>query len=555
MCNGEMIILNSLYERIIILTISIVICSMAAGCNPEPSTTVNPGTIPSQPSPVKKLVFARANDSISLDPAKPNDNESFKVTVNIFETLVKYEEEGDGIKPCLALDWKVSEDGLVWVFNLRRNVRFHDGTPFNARAVEFNFHRWMDTDHPYHTGGFQYWYYIFSGFPGFVESVTALSDYSVKIILSKPYAPFLNTLAMPAFAIASPEAIKKYGEDFYRHPVGTGPFYFEEWKPGESISLKANRDYWDRIPLIDELEFRVIGNNRDRVEALEQGTVHIIDGLTTEDISRVQENPELRLYMRPSFNVGYLAMHTLKKPFDNQKVRLAVSHAINKDRLIEDVFKGQAKPAKNMIPPLLWGYNDDVEPYEYNPQKSKALLEEAGFPRGFKTTLWVMSQPRPYFPNPRKVALYIAEDLRQVGIDADIQVFEWEEYLNRIKEGEHYLALIGWIGDNRDPDNFLHTLLGSDNAQPGRASNYSFYKNREADRLLAEARQTFNISFRKSLYMQLQVIIHEDVPAIPIVHTMPALAAQRSVRGYIPQITGIEPLSAVDLDMTANQKE
>lgn len=544
-----MMILSNWHIRIIRFIIPVFIILGMTGCSQETHENYNTP----RPIPAKKFVFGRANDSISLDPANATDNESFKVTVNIFETLVKYEEEGSGIKPCLATNWEVSEDGLTWIFYLRQGVKFHDGSLFNAHAVEFNFHRWMNLDHPHHNGQFQYWYYIFSGFPGFVKNVTAVSDYTVKIVLSKPYAPFLNTLAMPPFGVASPQAIRDYGEEFYKCPVGTGPFCFKKWEENQYISLETNKYYWSKIPQIDELEFKVIPGSGNRLEQLEQGAVHMIDGLNPDNIVIVEENPRLRLYLRPSFNVGYLAMNMRKEPFNISKVRLAISHAVNKDRLIDDAFNNLAKPAKNLIPPLLWGYNDDIQPYEYNPEKSRKLLQEAGYPEGFKTTLWVMAQPRPYFPKPQQVAEYIKEDLKSVNIDVEIQVFNWEEYLDKIKNGEHELALIGWIGDNRDPDNFLYTLLGSDNAQPGRAGNFSFYEDDEVDSLLSKARQTSSLSFRKNLYRRLQVKVHDDVPVIPLVHTMPALAANRSVKGYIPYITGTESFDLIDLDTSEDK--
>jgi len=540
--------------RVIKLIIPVFIFMGMTGCFQETSQKYEDDFRSVQPPQTKKLVFGLANDSITLDPANATDSESFKVTVNIFETLVEYKEDGNGIKPCLATNWEVSEDGLTWIFYLRQGVRFHDGSPFDAYAVEFNFHRWMNSDHPYHTGKFYYWYYIFSGFPGLVKEVEALSDYAVRIVLAKPYAPFLNILAMPAFGIASPRAIKKHGEKFSTSPVGTGPFSFKKWEKNHSISLTANKNYWGKFPYIDQLEFKVIPDKKDRLKELENGTVHIIDGLNPDDVVRIEKNPQLRLYLRPSFNVGFLAMNMRKKPFDNRKLRLALSHAINKDRIIEEVFNNLAKPAKNLIPPLLWGYNDDIQPYEYDPEKSKRLLREAGYPLGFKTTLWVMAQPRPYFPDPCLIAHYIQRDLQHVNIDVEIKVFEWKTYLNKIKNGEHEIALIGWTGDIRDPDNFLYTLLGPENAQPGRAGNFSFYTDEEVDRLLTRARQIFDLSFRKHLYRRLQEKIHEDVPVIPLVHSMPVLAAHRSVKGYRPLITGIESFDSVYIDTSTKIK-
>ncbi len=498
-------------------------------------------------SSLKKLVFGRVSDSISLDPATATENESFKVTVNIFETLVKYEDEGNEIKPCLATSWEVSEDGMSWFFNLRQGVRFHDGTVFDAHAVVFNFERWMNEDNPYHMGKFNYWLYVFGGFPGLVRSVTALSDYRVKIVLSKTYAPFLSALTIPAFGIASPGAVKKYGNDFYRHPVGTGPFRFESWQKNRRIELAANKEYWGNTPKIDQLEFAVIKSSRDRLEQLNQGRVHIIDSLSPDDVPAVRQDPNLTLFLRPSANVGFMSMNMQKEPYNIREVRLAINHAINKDRLVEEAYANLAKKAKTLIPPFLWGYNDSIQPYGYDPEEAKRLLAQAGYPDGFETELWVMEQPRPYFMNPCQVAEFIRQDLQDINIKADIRVFGWEEYIEKLKNGEHEMALIGWIGDNRDPDNFLYTLLGSYNAYHGMASNYSFYKDEQVNRLLVQARQTLDTSFRSELYRNVQQKVHNDAPVVPLVHTMPALAAGNSVKGYIPHISDVESLEQVDI--------
>lgn len=495
----------------------------------------------------KKLVFGRANDSISLDPACTTEVESFKVTVNIFDTLVKYEEEGSQIVPCLAESWKSSEDGLTWVFRLRQDVRFHDGTHFDAHAVEFNFHRWMNADSPYHVGQFNYWNYIFGGFPGSVKSVKALSDYSVEIVLKKPYAPFLSAMAMPVFGIGSPEAIKKYNEEFYKHPVGTGPFSFKSWKQGESIVIVRNNKYWGESAKLDEVEFKVIPSSRERLLKLRQGEIHITDNLSFYDLDEVKRDTRFRLYLRPCFNVGYMAMNTEKPPYDNKEVRVAISQAINKEKLIRDLYDNMAKPASTLVPPFLWGHNENIKPYKFNPKEAKRILAEEGYPNGFETTLWVMNSPRAYFPEPVKVAQFIKDSLAQVNIQVNIKIFSWDEYLNRVQNGEHELMLMGWTGDNIDPDNFLYTLLASDNAKPGLAGNYAFYKNKIVDTMLEQARQTTNIKFRRSLYRTLQEIVNNDMPTVPLVHTMPPLASLWTVKGYKPHLTGAESLEKVDI--------
>jgi peptide/nickel transport system substrate-binding protein len=496
----------------------------------------------------KRLILGRASDSISLDPGNTTDMDSFKVTVNIFETLVKYEKEGKEIVPGLATSWQSSEDGLTWIFRLRQGVRFQDGTVFDANAVVFNFQRWMDSNNPYHNGQFNYWNYVFGGFPGFAKSVNSLSDYSVEIRLNKPYAPFLNTLAMPVFGIGSPEAIKKYGDEVYKHPIGTGPFSFKTWEPNKSILLIRNDKYWGVPAKVDEVEFKVISSNKNRTEQLKQGIIHIADDLGPDDVVAIEYDQNLQLFLRPCFNVGYIAINNEKPPFGNKDVRTAISLAINKEDMIKEVFANLAKPAKTLIPPLLWGYNESIEPSEYNPEKSMKLLAKSGYPQGFKTTLWVMNCSRNYFPKPSQTAEYIKESLRKVNIEVTIETFDWDEYLNRIQRGEHEMALIGWTGDNIDPDNFLNTLLASENAKTGYAGNYSFYKNNEVDLLLTQARQATDMVFRKHLYRMLLEIVNSDMPSVPLVHTMPILATHLSVKGYSPYITGVESLENVDLE-------
>jgi peptide/nickel transport system substrate-binding protein len=534
--------------RIFFMTMLII--AFMSGCVEE--TTARGGWNFNYVSPDetgKKLVIGRANDSVNLDPAGTTDIDSFKVTVNILETLVKSEKEGDQIVPCLAESWKSSEDGLVWVFKLRQGIRFHDDTVFNAQAVVFNFQRWMDIDNPYHNGSFSYWNSTFGGFPGFVKSVTAISDYSVEIKLSRPYAPFLNALAMPVFGISSPSNIMKYGRDVYEHPVGTGPFVFARWDRSKSILLTRNDKYWKGTAKVNEVEFRVIPSSKDRRDELRQGSIHIADNLSPDDIADIKYDPNLYLYLRPSFNVGYIAMNNEKVPFNKREVRVAINHAIDKEKLINDVFDNLAKPAKTYIPPFLWGYNENLESYEYNPEKSRQLLTEAGFPNGFKTTLWVMDAARDYFPKPLETAEFIKNDLKQVNIDAEIKVFSMNEYLAKIHNGEHEIALIGWTGDFTDPDNFLYTLLASENAKPGLAGNYSFYRSKEVDQLLAQARQTTNMVFRRSLYRSVQEMVNYDAPSVPLVHTMPVLASRLSVKGYVPHMSGVESLENVDIDI------
>ncbi|WP_099189456.1 ABC transporter substrate-binding protein [Tepidibacter mesophilus] len=495
----------------------------------------------------KSIIIARANDSISLDPAITTDMESFKVCVNIYDTLVKYEKNGDEIIPSLAESWETSEDGLKWVFKLRKGTKFHDGTDFNAHAVQFNFERWMNMDNPYHIGSFSYWSYNFGQFPRLIRSVTALSDYSLEIVLNEPYSPFLSTLTMPAFGIASPDSIIKYNESFKDHPVGTGPFEFEYWNKGKEIVLKKNHNYWGNTIKIDKVVFSVVESSEKRLKFLEEGKVDIADNLTPDEVNRINKNPNLDLYLKSFFNIGYLAMNNQKKPFDDKNVRKAVGCLIDKDKMVKELFDNLARPANSFVPPIIWAYNEDVKSLDYNVDKAKKLLKEAGYEDGFDTTLWVMESPRAYFPDTIGIAKFIKESLLKANIRVEIITYSWDEYIEKIKEGEHSLALIGWTGDHIDPDNFLYTFFSSDNRKTELTSNYSFYKNEEVDKLLKQARQATDREFRKNIYRNLQEIISEDTPAIPLVHTMPIMGVSKKVKGYTPHLTGEETLEDVHL--------
>lgn len=493
------------------------------------------------------LIFGRGGDSVKLDPINVTDGESLRVTHQIFDTLVKYKPNNTEILPSLAVKWSVSKDQKVWTFYLRKGVKFHDGTPFNAQAVKFNFDRWRDPKNPYHFGGeFEYWGYMFGGFPGVVKSVDIVDEYTVRITLTKPLAPFLSNLAMPCFAIASPTAIKKYKEDFFKNPVGTGPFKFVSWSKGDKIVLEANKNYWDGAPYLDKIIFRSIPDNSARFMELEAGTVDIIDGLNPEDVERVRQNKNLQLFIRPSLNVCYLAMNMDKKPFDDRRVRLAINYAIDKRAIIEAYYpKDLAIVAKNPIPPTLWGYNDKIQDFPYDPEMAKKLLAEAGYPNGFKTTLWAMPVNRPYIPQPMKVAEAVQSYLKAVGIDAEIVTFDWGTYLQKTENGEHDMAFLGWTGDNGDPDNFFYVLLDKDNAVKGSAGNIAFYRSDELHNILIRAQTISDQKERAKLYEKACEIVHRDVPWVIIAHTMPPLAGKRIIHNYIPHATGSEPLNKV----------
>ncbi|MBO8138181.1 MAG: ABC transporter substrate-binding protein [Desulfotomaculum sp.] len=487
----------------------------------------------------KVFVFAQGADPRGLDPAYVDDGESAKVMVNIYDNLVRYKPDSTEIEPALATSWEVNEDKTEWTFHLRKDVKFHDGTPFNAEAVKFSIERQLP---PNRTDDMPYASFVF----GPVKAVEVVDEYTVKIILKEPYAPFLANLAMcMAAPIVSPAAVEKYGDNYIEHPVGTGPFKFVEWKRGQHIQLVANDDYWDGRPKIDKLIFKFVKENSVRASELMTGSIDAMDGVDPNDVKTLEENGMI-VAKNPGMNINYLAFFCNKEPFNNPKLRQAVSHAINRDAIVEHLYQGLAQKANGPLPPFLPGYDKDLKPYEYDPEKAKQLLAEAGYPDGLKLTLLTYTNPRPYNTVGQKLAEAIQNDLQKVGIDVEIKAYPWAEYKKVVspvivEEGD--MMIYGWIGDNGDPDNFL-TLLDSEEIV--RSLNTAKYSNPEVDRLLEEGRREFDMDKRAEIYSELQQILVKDAPWVFISHATAMTAERPGIENFKLHPTGVIYFHDVD---------
>ena len=460
------------------------------------------------------LIFGRGGDSLTLDPALVLDGESAKVCDMLYDTLIQYREDTTDIEPALAEAWESSADGLVWTFHLRQGVQFHDGTPLNAEAVVFSLSRPA----------------VFRDFQTeFISQIIALDPLTVQIVLKTPFAPFISMVAGTSFSIVSPTAVQHFGDNFANNPVGTGPFKFVQWDRDDKIVLEANRAHWAGKPLLDRLIFRSIPDNSVRLMELQQGKLHAMEFPNPDEIPTIRGDAQLELLMQSSLNVGYLAMNMDKPPFDNLKVRLAINHAINKVEIIENLYQGTGIPAKGPIPPALWSYDDTIEDYEYNPELAKQLLAEAGYPDGFETTLWALPVPRPYIPDGYALAEVLQSELQNIGVEATIVTYDWGTYLAKTEVGEHDMAMLGWIADEGDPDNFFYYLLSKTYAEKP-AFNIAFYRSDEMQDVLERARTSTDRNERIELYQQAQAIFHRDAPWVPLAHAQRLLVVDRRVR-------------------------
>jgi len=547
-------------KLMILLVFMLMFTSIFMGCSKEQTAEPKEGdAAPAQEETKtedgkpKTLIFARGGDSVSLDHASTTDGETSRVTRQIFESLLEFEADSFTVKEGLATNWSIEDDGKRYVLELRKGVKFHDGTDFNADAVIFNFERWSDKTHKYHFAdeGFSYVFYgnEFGGFKGeeghIIKEINKLDDHKIEFVLTKAHAPFLQNLAMASFAIASPASFEKYGSKIIENPVGTGPFMFKEWKRNESITLVKNPNYWkEGQPILDTVIFQVIPDNAARFTALRSGQIDLMDGLNPDDIKTVEADSSLNLYKRAANNVGYLGFNTAKAPFDNPKVRQAMNHAVNKDALIAGLYSNLAVRAKGALPPGYLGYNDAIEEYGYDVEKAKQLLAEAGYPNGFEFDLWTMPVARPYMPDPQKAAEALQADFAKIGLKAKIVSMEWATYLEETTKGKQDVFMLGWSGTNGDPDYFLNNLL-SKNAIPG--GNRSFYANDEVTKLLTQAVGMTDQNERDQTYKKALELIHADAPWIPLVHNTPVLAGSSRVQNYIPHPSTSESLANVDL--------
>jgi ABC-type dipeptide transport system, periplasmic component len=493
-------------------------------------------------------------DISRLDPADVTDGQSILRCDSIFEGLVRHKSGTIEVEPCLAESWDVSEDGLEITFHLRKGVKFHDGTDFNADAVVFSFARQYDLGHPYHQyGEWAYWGYMFSD----IKEVVKVDDYTVKIILKKPNASIMSSLAMFTVDIVSPANAETWKEDAFKYPCGTGPFKFVEWVKDDYLKMIANDDYWGEKPKIDNLLFKVIEDHSSRLMALQVNEVQLMQYPQPAQLSIMEEDPNIGLLTQSGMNIGYLAINCgygyrdsngngvadpdepwektpgYLEPLTDKKVRQAIQHAINKKSIVDNLYKGTASVAVNGMPPWMLGHNDEIEDYRYDPGKARELLAEAGYPDGFDAALWAMPVARPYMFDPPKIAEAIQADLAEVGINVEIRQVDWATYLQKAENGEFNMCLLGWTGDNGDPDNFLNVLYGPNACSLSTAGNNGWFRNDELQELLTAGLQTYDTDKRAEYYCDAQEIIHDMAGWVYLAHANQNVGIRSNVRGVV----------------------
>jgi len=505
------------------------------------------------------LVFAGSADPTYLDPGLASDGETFRVTEQIFETLVKLKPGTLKLIPWLATSWTTSKDGKTFTFQLRKGVRFHDGTAFNAKAVCANFNRWYNWTGPFQDASATYYYQAaFGGFknnqvaslsPALYRSCAAKGTSTAVVKLTKPSGTFINWLVLQPFSMQSPTAMNKYGANqgelkngtfsatgsyAFSHPTGTGPYKFVSWTVGQKLELAKNAGYWGTKAKLDRIIIRPISTSTGRLQALQTGEINAFDLAAPQDISTIAGNSALKVIRRPPFNVGYVTINSAHAPFNNPKVRQAIAYGLDRKSVVEQFYYGTGIVADDFLPTALWGHSSKTVKYPYDPEKAKSLLREAGQTLPVKVEFWYPTNiSRPYMPDPKRNFEAFAASLEKSGFKVEAHSAPWRpDYVAKVNEGSAGdLNMIGWTGDFGDPDNFLGTFFRTYSPQFG-------WRNNQVTSTLQAAEKETNQAKRAKLYAKASYLVSKAVPAVPYVHTTPALGVQKRVLNLIATPTG-----------------
>src|SRR5690625_2403646 len=507
-----------------LMVVSVLLSIALAACASEPDESSSSQNGSSDDQSGGDLVVAVASDVVALDPAGSNDIPSFDVQSNIFENLIRHDENME-LQPALAESWEAIDE-TTWEFKLQQGVTFHDGSDFNAEVVKANIDRVLDPDVAALAGHLV----------AMIEEVEIVDDYTVHFITEYPFGSLPSHLAHPTASMISLQQIeedyaameegKEPGDVINENPIGTGYFQFDEWVPGQYVSLIKNDDYWDGEAKLDAVTFKVVSEDLTRIAELETGDSHVSNPLSPSDIERVEGVEGLYADRVDSVALGYLGMNMNKEPFDDVRVRQAISMAIDKEQIVDGIYNGAGLTANGPLPPTVFGHHEELEGLEYNVDKAKELLAEAGYEDGFSTSVWT-NDSREHTDTATNVQAQLAE----IGIDVEIEVMELGAYLDEIGNGNHDMFILGWTNVTADADNGLYPLFHSDNQGP--SGNRTFIDMPELDEIIESGRLEQDEEERMEIYQEAQEIILEEAPMVFLHHQEYLLGVNENVKNLI----------------------
>ena len=482
----------------------------------------------SQQTPPNVLVVGQIAEPKSLDPHAVTAVNDFRVLVNVYDGLTRYRDGTLEVEPSLAESWEISEDGKTYTFRLREGVTFHDGSPFNAEAVKFNFDRMLDENHPFHDTGPFPLAFFFSA----VDEVKAVDDLTVEFTLSEPYAPFLSNLAYPTGLIVSPAAVEQHGAEFGRNPSGTGAYRFEEWQSNSRVVVTRNEDYWDGAPPLEAVIYRPITDANTRIAEMLSGGLDVMVEVPPDSLRQFRDDDAFAVHEQAGPHVWFLILNLKEGPFADQKIRQAANYAIDKEAIVNDILQGTAEVAAGPTPPAFaWAYNEELEPYPHDPDKARALLEEAGYDG--ETLTFYVTEGGSGMLDPITMGTAIQADLEAVGMDVEIETYEWNTFLGQVNpglEGKADMAEMAWM--TNDPDTLPFLTLRSQAFPSEGGFNSGYYSNETVDDLLTRARAETDQDERAKLYKEMQEIVREDAPWVFVANWKQNAVTGANVEGF-----------------------
>lgn len=497
------------------------------------------------------LVFCSEGSPAGFDPGQYTTGTDFDASAEpLFNRLTQFERGGTAVIPGLAEKWDVSEDGKVYTFHLRDGVKFHTtdyfkpSRTFNADDVLFTFNRMLDREQPFRKAyPSEFPYFVDMGMDKNIARLEKLDDHTVRFTLNQVDAAFIQNLAMSFASIHSAEyaaQLLKQGTpaELNQKPIGTGPFVFSKYQKDALIRFKGNKEYWKPEDVrLDNLIFAITTDPSVRMQKLKKNECQVTLFPRPADLEQLKADPKLQMPEQAGYNLGYIAYNVMDRikgsdqpnPMAQLKVRQALDMAVNKQQIIDSVYQGAGQLAVNAMPPTQWSYDTSIKDAPFDPEKARTLLKEAGVKEGTEITLWAMPVQRPYNPNAKLMAEMLQADWAKIGIKAKIVTYEWGEYIKRSKDGENGAMLIGWSGDNGDPDNWLGTLFGCD-ALAG--NNFSKWCYKPYDDLIKQAKATADHDTRVELYQRAQRLLKQQVPMTPIAHSTVFQPMRKTVKDF-----------------------
>jgi peptide/nickel transport system substrate-binding protein len=458
------------------------------------------------------LVVGILADPVSLDPHRATDLVSAAIVSNVCDPLVRYRSDGSRPEAALATTWATT-DSRSWTFTLREGVRFHDGTPLDADAVVAN----LESLRQRHL------------FAGKAERVGPLV---VALTLDRPNSALLATLSQPFFSMQSPRELRAGSS----RPVGTGPFRLAAGRKGE-IRLEADRGHWAGAPRLRWLVFRRLPDEDSLVRALLAGEVDVTSAVGQERMGRLHDRPEVSLDSQIGLNIAFLSINNERPPFDDARVRQALARAVDREALVDGILGGHGEPARNPLPPHVWGYAPLSRELILDRPNARRLLADAGHAGGFEATLLMVQTLRPYLPAPLRLAERLQASLAEIGVRTRLhELHSWSAYIDQTTRGDYDLAMLGWQADTTDPNDFLSALLSSDAIG---STNRSRYRSEAMDALLKQGRRASDPGERAAIYRQAQELFQKDMPWVPLYHVSVFTAHRRSVHGLSVGPTGV----------------